>query len=80
MRVHQSADSRAFSEWLLYIGHGRSSDGTHRSPSVSIPPHMLCASENDLIDAVYGSIEQCHVPISFNAVPFSHRQTRTFEN
>ena len=58
MRVCESADSRAFSNWLLNIGHGLSLDGSHRSPTVSIPSHMIRSSKNDLINVVYGFIEQ----------------------
>ena len=41
MRLLQSVDSCAFSDWLHHIGHGRSSDGSQPSASISIPPHVM---------------------------------------
>jgi PIF1-like helicase/Helicase len=66
MRIRQSADSLAFSRWLLDIGHGRGSLSTDRSGTVSIPSHMLCASQDDLINTVYGHIDR------YNSMPPPH--------
>jgi hypothetical protein len=78
MWVERSADSHAFSQWLLDIGHGRASHTPDRPGAVTIPSHMLCASERDLINAVYGDIDQ------YSSMPaadfFQHRAILALTN
>jgi hypothetical protein len=54
MRLHSSLDSGSFANWLLDIGHGRSTDPD--SSLTSIPNNMLCKTEDELIAAVYGTL------------------------
>lgn len=54
MHVQTHPHSLPFLNWLLDVGHGNS-DGIPSSVT-HIPDSMLCHSENDLIESVYGAI------------------------
>jgi hypothetical protein len=56
MRLHANDDSHAFAQWLLDIGHGRSTTGQNMSTSITVPDAMHCRSENLLIQSVYDSM------------------------
>ena len=60
MRLQESDNSNSFAEWLLDIGHGRSTLGQNPSRSITIPDAMLSTSESDLIASVYGSMTNYH--------------------
>ena len=54
MRLQDSPENTSFAEWLLDIGHGRHIDN---DGNVLIPQSMVTFSEDDLIDKIYGDIE-----------------------
>jgi PIF1-like helicase len=63
MHLHHDELSQLFAQWLLEIG---SSNTTPSPPqclnqnklmSIKFPNHMLCRGEEDLIEAIYGSIK-----------------------
>ena len=60
MRLQGSDNSNSFADWLLDIGHGRSTLGQNPSRSITIPDAMLSTSESDLIASVYGSMTNYH--------------------
>jgi ATP-dependent DNA helicase PIF1 len=63
MQVRDTHDSHLFAQWLLDIGHGRSTSDENTSTSITIPQLMHSTSENDLIQQVYGDmINQPHIP------------------
>jgi ATP-dependent exoDNAse (exonuclease V) alpha subunit len=63
MRVRDTHDSHLFAQWLLDIGHGRTTSDENTSSSITIPQLMRSTSENDLIQRVYGDmINQPHIP------------------
>ncbi len=63
MRVLIDANSCAFTQWLLNIGHGRPTPPQNSSTSITIPDFMCCDSENDLITSIYGLMSNhAHVP------------------
>ena len=53
MRLQHSAEDASFSQWLLDIGHGRTTDS---KGNVEIPQQMITYNENELIQAIYGDI------------------------
>jgi ATP-dependent DNA helicase PIF1 len=57
MRVLIDANSHAFTQWLLDIGHGRTTTSHNSSTSsITIPAGMSCNTEEDLITSVYSSM------------------------
>ena len=56
MRVQTSTDADEFAQWLLDIGHGRSTHPEDMSNSITVPDFMHCDTENDLIASIYGSM------------------------
>jgi ATP-dependent DNA helicase PIF1 len=69
MRLISSPESQHFAQWLLDVGHGRtslpmSSSGMHSgaasvvSGSVALPESFLCQTQNDLVDAIYGRLSE----------------------
>ena len=63
MRVQIDTNSRAFTQWLLDVGHGRPIPPQNSSTSITIPDLMCCGTESDLITSVYGSMsDHAQVP------------------
>jgi PIF1-like helicase len=58
MCLDNDASSVSFAKWLLDIGHrnGCLPMDQNKPLSMRIPNHMLCQDEEDLIDSIYGSI------------------------
>jgi hypothetical protein len=56
MRVITNDSSSSFTQWLLDIGHGRSTSPADTSTSITVPDYMRCDTEYDLIASVYGSM------------------------
>jgi hypothetical protein len=59
MRLQHSPEDASFSEWLLEVGHGRNVD---ENGHINIPQSMITLSEDDLINKVYGDIE--NIPLT----------------
>ena len=60
MRIDRNTvGSDSFAEWLLEVGHGQTCSGQTVTPPVPLPTHMLCDSEDDLIQKVYGPSLNC---------------------
>jgi len=57
VRLRYSPNQLEFSNWLLDIGHGRNVDDGSK---VEIPQSMIIASEEELINTIYGDI--CNKP------------------
>ena len=55
MQLHGN-NSHAFAQWLLDLGHGRTTHEENMSTSITVPEFMCRRSENKLIQSVYGSI------------------------
>jgi hypothetical protein len=63
MRIQIDANSHAFTQWLLDVGHGRPTPPQNSSSSITIPNYMCCNSENNLITSIYGSMnDRAQVP------------------
>jgi hypothetical protein len=56
MCVQIDANSHAFTQWLLDVGHGRPTPLQNSSSSITILDYMCCDSENNLITSIYGSM------------------------
>ncbi len=59
MRLEPGSDEEDFAKWLLDIGHGWTND---HNDKVLLPPHMLCNSEQVLIDTVYPGLSTLTPP------------------
>lgn len=55
MRLQNSPEDSSFAEWLLDVGHGRHIDN---DGNIDIPLSMVTFSEDDLINKIYGDINQ----------------------
>lgn len=69
MRVRHDDDADAFARWLLDIGHGRLRDiclhsdtPATASSDIPLPARMLCHTDNDLIQSIYGDISSSISP------------------
>jgi hypothetical protein len=56
MRIKPNTSTDSFAQWLLDIGHGHTTLSHDSSNLVSVPESMLCITENELIENVYGSM------------------------
>ena len=54
MRLQNSPEDVAFSQWLLDVGHGRDID---HDGKIEIPKSIVTFDEDDLINNIYGDIE-----------------------